>query len=46
LFQKERVERQLDEELRAFLDMAEEEKIKKGMTRRDALCADAFFEFQ
>jgi macrolide transport system ATP-binding/permease protein len=39
LFRKERVERELDEELRGFLDMAAEEKIKHGMSRKDALRA-------
>src|SRR5258707_11057876 len=39
LFRKERVEGELDEELRSFLDMAAEEKMKEGMTREDALRA-------
>jgi predicted permease len=39
LFRKERVERDLDEELRGFLDMAAEEKMKHGMSRKDALRA-------
>jgi predicted permease len=39
LFRKERVEKELDEELRGFLEMAAEEKIKEGMNRKDALCA-------
>jgi putative ABC transport system permease protein len=39
LFRKERVERELDEELRGFLDMAAEEKMKQGMNRKDALRA-------
>jgi hypothetical protein len=39
LFRKERVERELDEELRGFLDMAAEEKMKHGMSRKDALRA-------
>src|SRR5438105_14565365 len=39
LFRKERVERELDEELRSFLDMAAEEKMKHGMRRKDALRA-------
>jgi len=39
LFRKERVEQELDEELRGFLEMAAEEKIKQGMSRRDALRA-------
>jgi putative ABC transport system permease protein len=37
LFRKEQVDRDLDEELRAYQDMATEEKIKQGMSRRDAL---------
>src|SRR5713226_8501395 len=39
LFRKERVEEDLDEELRGFLEMAAEEKMKQGMTRKDALRA-------
>src|SRR6266403_938730 len=39
LFRKERVEAELDEELRSFLDMAAEEKMKQGMSRKDALRA-------
>ncbi len=39
LFRKERVEAELDEELRGFLDMAAEEKMKQGMSREDALRA-------
>src|SRR6266513_5817117 len=39
LFRKERVEGELDEELRGFLDMAAEEKMKQGMSRKDALRA-------
>jgi len=39
LFQKEQVDRELDEELRAYQDMAAEEKMKDGMTRREALRA-------
>ena len=39
LFRKERVEGELDEELRGFLDMAAEEKMKEGMSRKDALRA-------
>src|SRR6266513_1426861 len=39
LLRKERVEGELDEELRGFLEMAAEEKIKQGMSRRDALRA-------
>jgi len=37
LFRKERVEGELDEEVRGFLDMAAEEKIKQGMSHQDAL---------
>src|SRR5216684_7274422 len=39
LFSKERVEGELDEELRGFLGMAAEGKIKEGMSRKDALRA-------
>jgi hypothetical protein len=39
LFRKQRVETELDEELRDFLDMAAEEKMKEGMSRKDALRA-------
>jgi hypothetical protein len=39
LFRKERVEGELDEELRGFLEMAAEEKMKQGMSREDALRA-------
>ena len=39
LFRKERVEGELDEELRGFLEMAAEEKMKLGMSRKDALRA-------
>src|SRR2546422_9223804 len=39
LFQKEQVSQELDEELRGFLDMAAEEKMKQGMSRKDALRA-------
>jgi hypothetical protein len=39
LFRKERVGQELDEELRGFLDMAAEEKMKQGMSRKDALRA-------
>ncbi len=39
LFRKERVEEDLDEELRGFLEMAAEEKIKQGMSRKEALRA-------
>src|SRR5580704_9088160 len=37
LFRKEQVDRDLDEELRAYQEMATEEKIKQGMSRKDAL---------
>jgi putative ABC transport system permease protein len=36
LFRKKQVERELDEELHSFLDMAVEGKIKQGMSRREA----------
>jgi predicted permease len=39
LFRKERVERELDEELRGFLKMAAEEKMKQGLSRQEALRA-------
>src|SRR6267143_6883155 len=39
LFRKERVEGELDEELRGFLGMAADEKMKQGMSREDALRA-------
>jgi putative ABC transport system permease protein len=39
LFQKKQVEEDLDEELNGFLEMAAEEKIKQGMTRKEALRA-------
>src|SRR6267143_141262 len=39
LFRKEQVDRDLDEELRAYQDMATEEKIKQGMSPKDALRA-------
>src|SRR5260370_31746959 len=39
LFSKERVEGELDEELRGFLGMADEEKTKEGMSRKEALRA-------
>ena len=35
-FRKEQVDRELDEELTGFLEMATEEKIKSGMSREDA----------
>jgi predicted permease len=37
LFRKERVDRELDEELRTYLAMAVDEKMKQGMSRQDAL---------
>jgi predicted permease len=37
LFRKERVDREFDEELSAFLEMAAEEKMKQGMSRKEAL---------
>ncbi|HKT48106.1 MAG TPA: ABC transporter permease [Candidatus Acidoferrales bacterium] len=37
LFSKEHVDRELDEELRAYQEMAAEEKIKQGMSRSQAL---------
>jgi predicted permease len=39
LFRKARVEEDLDEELRGFLEIAAEEKMKEGMSRKDALRA-------
>src|SRR5258708_29263726 len=39
VFRKERVEGELDEELRDFLEMATDEKMKEGMSREDALRA-------
>jgi predicted permease len=39
LFRKERVGRELDEELNSFLEMAAEEKMKQGMSHKDALRA-------
>jgi len=39
LFRKQRVEADLDEELRGFLDVAAEERMKHGMSRKDALGA-------
>src|SRR5438874_9480277 len=39
LFRKKRVEQELDEELCSFLEMAAEEKMKHGMSRKDALRA-------
>jgi putative ABC transport system permease protein len=39
LFQNERADKELDEELSGFLEMAAEEKMKQGMSRRGALRA-------
>src|SRR5712664_1234029 len=39
LFRKEQVSHELDEELNAFLEMAAEEKMKEGMSRKEALRA-------
>jgi putative ABC transport system permease protein len=39
LFRKERVEGELDDEVRGFLEMATEEKMNRGMSREDALRA-------
>ena len=39
LFRKERVSRELDEELNGFLEMVAEEKMKQGMSRKNALRA-------
>ena len=39
LFQKEQVDRELDEELCAYQEMAAEEKMKDGMSRKEALRA-------
>src|SRR5438132_2686032 len=39
LLRKERVRQELDEELNGFLEMATEEKMKEGMSRKDALRA-------
>jgi putative ABC transport system permease protein len=39
LLRKEQVDRELDEELRAYQEMAAEEKIKHGMSRKDAFRA-------
>jgi hypothetical protein len=39
LFRKEQVNRELDEELGEYLEMAAEEKMKQGMRRKDALRA-------
>ena len=39
LFRKRQVDRELDEELRAYQELATEEKIKQGMSPKDALRA-------
>jgi len=39
LFRKEQVDRELDEELSAYLEMAAVEKMKLGMSRKEALRA-------
>ena len=39
LFRKEHVDRELDEELRAYQEMAAEEKMKDGLSRKEALRA-------
>src|SRR5215469_13230225 len=39
LFRKEHVDRELDEELRAYQEMAAEEKMRGGMSRKEALRA-------
>src|SRR6266705_1748065 len=39
LFGKERAEVELDEELNGFLEMAAEEKMKQGLSQREALRA-------
>ena len=39
LLRKEQVDRELDEELRAYQEMATEEKMKQGMGRREAVRA-------
>src|SRR5258708_38621051 len=39
LFRKEQVDRELDEELRAYQEMAAEEKMTQGMSPKDALRA-------
>jgi predicted permease len=36
LFRREQVDRELDEELRAYVDMAIEEKMRQGMSRKEA----------
>src|ERR1700746_2433664 len=39
LFRKKKGSQELDEELNGFLEMAAEEKMKQGMSRKDALRA-------
>ena len=39
LFRRDQVDRELDDELRAYQEMAAEEKMKQGMNRKDALRA-------
>src|SRR6266481_4559 len=39
LFRKEQVSRELEDELNGFLEMAVDEKVKQGMSRKDALRA-------
>src|SRR5258708_7365086 len=39
LFRKEQVSREVEEELNGFLEMAVDEKVKQGMSRKDALRA-------
>src|SRR5437867_9007754 len=39
LFRKQQVDRELDEELRAYQEMAAEEKMKDGLSRKEALRA-------
>jgi hypothetical protein len=39
LFRKQQVNRELDEELRAYQEMATEEKMKQGMSQHEALRA-------
>ena len=39
LFRKEQVERELDEEIHAYQEMAAEQKMKDGLSRKEALRA-------
>src|ERR1700732_3881929 len=39
LFRKEQVDKELDEEIGAYLEMAAAEKMKQGMSRKEALRA-------